>query len=110
MALINTRISVPRQVKANTIVEIKTLVSHPMESGYRYDYMGEPIARNILMRFTCEYLGQPVLEAEFGPGIAANPFMAFNVLATKTGELVFTWTDQHGEVSTETRTLQVGGT
>ena len=107
MALINTRISVPRQARANTVVEIKTLVSHPMESGYRYDYMGEPIPRNILTRFTCEYLGQRVLEAEFGPGIAANPFMAFNLLATITGELLFTWTDQHGEVTTETRTLQV---
>ena len=107
MTLINTRISVPPQAQANTVVEIKTLVSHPMESGYRIDYMGEMIPRNILTRFTCEYLGQPVLEAELGPGIAANPFMAFNLLATTTGELVFTWTDQHGEVSTETRTLLV---
>jgi len=107
MALINTRISVPRQARANTIVEIKTLMSHPMESGFRRDSMGEEIQRNILTRFTCEYLGQPVLEAHFGPGIAANPFMAFNLLATTTGDLVFTWTDQHGEVSIETRTLQV---
>lgn len=109
MALINTRISVPREAAANTLVEIKTLVSHPMESGYRRDSMGEAIPRNILTRFTCEYLGQPVMEAEFGPGIAANPFMAFYLLATITGEVVFTWTDQHGEVSIESRTLQVVG-
>ena len=57
--------------------------------------------------FSCRYNNQPVFTAEFGPGVAANPFLAFYLQASSSGELLFSWTDQHGNVATATRNLQV---
>lgn len=41
------------------------------------------------------------------PAIAANPFIAFSIVATKTGTLTFTWTDDHGVTETSTFELTV---
>ena len=41
------------------------------------------------------------------PGVAANPYFGFTTTAVETGEVVFTWTDDRGDVTTERRTLTV---
>jgi sulfur-oxidizing protein SoxZ len=104
---LNARISAPSQATRGEIVEIKTLVSHPMESGFRRNNTGAVIPRNIITHFSCRYNNQPVFTAEFGPGVAANPFLAFYLQASSSGDLLFSWTDQHGNVATATRNLQV---
>lgn len=104
---LKTRISVPENVARGELIEIKTLISHPMQSGFRRDTMGEAIARDILKEFVCTYNGEQVFNAEFFPAIAANPFLSFFISATKSGELEFRWTDQHGQVTRESRTITV---
>jgi sulfur-oxidizing protein SoxZ len=42
-------------------------------------------------------------------GIAANPFFAFFTTAVETGDVVFTWTDEKGNVTKATRRLTVTG-
>lgn len=101
------RISLPGTATRGDIVEVKTLVSHPMESGFRLDARGERIPQDIITSFTCHYQGQPVFEAEFGPGMAANPFLSFYFVARETGDVIFAWTDQHGETWQETRHITV---
>ena len=92
-----TRISLQSAANRGDIVEVKILVSHPMESGFRLDARGERIPQDIITLFTCHYQRQPVFEAEFGPGMAANPFLSFHFVARETGDVTFAWTDQHGE-------------
>jgi predicted AAA+ superfamily ATPase len=41
-------INVPPRAKVGDIIEIKTLVSHPMETGYRVGLGGEMIPRDII--------------------------------------------------------------
>ncbi|XOV89129.1 MAG: thiosulfate oxidation carrier complex protein SoxZ [Pseudomonadota bacterium] len=105
--MLNTRIAIPATATAAEVIEIKTLVSHPMESGFRYDLLGNRIPRNLLERFTCTYLGQTVIEVAFGTGVAANPFLSFHLRATSTGPVVFEWIDQQGETTREVRQLAV---
>ena len=50
-------INVPRRAKRGEIVEIKTLMSHIMETGYRRTAAGEVIPRNIVTSFACRYNG-----------------------------------------------------
>jgi sulfur-oxidizing protein SoxZ len=100
-------IRVPAEVKKGEVFEIKTLISHPMESGQRHDNMGRIIPRDILNRFVCTYNGQEVFRAELFPAIAANPFLTFFTVATESGELIFQWTDDHGASQTETAKIQV---
>ena len=75
-------INVPKQAKRGDVIEIKTLVSHPMETGYRRDTMGNAIPRDIINRFVCTYNGVEVFRADLFPAIAANPFLSFHTVAT----------------------------
>jgi sulfur-oxidizing protein SoxZ len=100
-------INLPQRAKRGEVVEVKTLIAHPMETGYRLDNMGAAIPRDIINRFVCTYNGDEVFRAELFPAIAANPFIAFSTTAIESGELVFSWTDDEGRVQTETRQITV---
>ncbi len=101
------RLSVPDTAKKNEVIEIKAMIQHPMETGYRRGQKGEVIERDIIKFFECHYDDKLVFSSEFFPGIAANPFLTFYVRAEKTGELKFKWTDQTGQSWSDSATLTV---
>ena len=76
--------------------EVRILIRHPMETGYRTDVGGRPIPRNVLSTLVCRYNGETVLSARLGPGIAANPYLRFFVMARESGQLDFEWKDESG--------------
>jgi sulfur-oxidizing protein SoxZ len=88
----------PSQAKQGEVIEIKTLISHPMETGYRRDTQGQLIPRQIIQAFTCTYNGVEVFRADWHPAVAANPYLAFYTVATETGQLRFEWVDEAGSV------------
>ena len=96
-----TLISVPPRARRGEIVEIKTLVSHVMETGYRRSQLGARIPRDIIRLFVCTYNGTEVFRAELHPAIAANPFITFSTVATESGTLAFHWTGDNGFEVTE---------
>ena len=100
-------INVPATAKRGQVIEIKTLVAHPMETGYRPDNMGGVLPRDIINRFVCTYNGEEIFRADLFPAIAANPFIAFTTVATDSGELRFSWTDDQGRTQTETAKITV---
>lgn len=102
-----TRIVLPASARKGETIEIKTIITHPMETGYRRDNVGQAIPRDIITLFTCSYGGEEVFRMDLFTGVAANPFVAFTTIATETGDLVFEWTDQHGTVTREQRRLTV---
>jgi sulfur-oxidizing protein SoxZ len=97
----------PDTAKKGEIVDIKAILRHPMETGYRVDRVGQKIPRNIVTELTVTYNGTEVLRWHLQPGIAANPYIGFSTVATETGELVFTWRDDRGQVISESRSLTV---
>ena len=100
-------INVPRKAKRGDIIEIKTLISHVMETGYRTTQTGEVIPRDIITLFTCDYDGEEIFRAELHPAISANPFITFHTVATASGTLTFRWTGDNGYSVTETATIAV---
>lgn len=96
MERLKPRVKIPDGVSTGEIMEVRTLISHPMETGYRRDVHGEKIPRHIVNRFTCEYEGEIVFAVEFGPGVAANPYLSFFVRAGSSGPMKFTWRDDRG--------------
>ena len=100
-------INVPAKAKKGEIIEIKALVSHPMETGYRHDVSNAVIPRDIINRFRCLYDGEVVFEVELSPAIAANPYFAFTTIATGSGTLSFVWLDDVGVSQIETRKIEV---
>ncbi|MEM5516205.1 thiosulfate oxidation carrier complex protein SoxZ [Henriciella sp. AS95] len=101
------RISAPDTARKGEVIELKALIQHPMETGYRRNNRGEVIERDIIKTFKCTYDGETIFEATFHPGIAANPFLTFYTRATTSGTLEFRWTDQKGETWSETHALTV---
>jgi sulfur-oxidizing protein SoxZ len=100
-------INVPARAKRGEIVEIKTLISHVMETGYRRTQLGASIPRDIIRLFVCTYDGTEVFRAELHPAVAANPFIAFTTVATESGTLQFRWTGDNGFSVTESATITV---
>ena len=88
-------------------VEIRAMVMHPMESGFRLDNVGHAIPRHIVDTFTCAYDGREVFRAKLHPAVSSNPYFVFYVLATRSADLVFTWSDDHGEVATHSVRLEL---
>ena len=89
-------INVPRKAKRGDIIEIKTLMSHIMETGYRRTAAGELVPRDIITSFSCRYNGAEIFRADLFPAIAANPFLSFFTVATDSGKLEFEWTGDNG--------------
>ena len=100
-------INVPPKAKRGEIIEIKTLISHPMESGYRVSTNGKMIPRDIIRQFTCIYNGEEVFRAELSPAIAANPFIAFFTVATESGTIAFEWRGDNGFSASEHATITI---
>jgi sulfur-oxidizing protein SoxZ len=100
-------IHVPATAKRGEVIEIKTLISHVMETGYRVGVTGAPIPRDIIERFVCTYNGEEVFRARLFPAIAANPFISFFTVATESGTFAFSWTDQRGKTQVATAQIKV---
>jgi sulfur-oxidizing protein SoxZ len=101
------RARVPERVKRGTVFEVRAMVEHPMESGFRLNNVGKPIPRHIVESFTCEYDGHEVFRAKLHPAISTNPYFRFSILATNSGALTFTWTDDRGGVATHVARIEV---
>ena len=92
----DARVNVPAEVPRGKPFEVRILIRHPMETGYRTDDAGKPIARNVLSTFACRYNGEAVFSARLSSGIAANPYLRFFVTARDSGQLTFEWIDDSG--------------
>ncbi|RJG16097.1 thiosulfate oxidation carrier complex protein SoxZ [Massilia cavernae] len=102
-------ITMPAQARRGEVIEIKALIAHPMETGFRPGADGKVLARDIIRRFTCLYNGQQVFGAELHPAISANPYIAFFTVATENGTLEFRWEGDNGFSQAETRPITVMG-
>ncbi len=103
------RIKAPKSVTAGEAFEIKTLMSHKMESGQRKDKKtGEKIPRMILNKFSATFNGAEVFSADWHPAISANPFMAFHMIANESGTLGLTWAEDGGEIYEKSVDINVG--
>lgn len=78
-------------------VEVKALIKHPMETGIRKDKKGNLIPAHYIEDLTAEANGKVVFSAEWGSGIAANPYISFKFKGAKAGDkLTLSWKDNIG--------------
>jgi sulfur-oxidizing protein SoxZ len=100
-------INVPRKAKRGDLIEIKALMSHIMETGYRRTAAGDLVPRNIVTSFTCRYNGAEIFRADFFPAIAANPFISFFTTAKESGKFEFEWIGDRGFLETASASITV---
>lgn len=92
----NILVNAPKTAKRGAAFEIKALIMHPMETGFRPGPNGRIIPRNIIERFTATWNGAEIFAMDMSPAIAANPFVSFFAEAKESGTMVLRWTGDEG--------------
>ena len=100
-------INVPAKAKRGEIIEIRTLTSHIMETGFRRTAAGDLVPRDIITSFACRYNGKEIFRADFFPAIAANPYLSFFTVARESGKFEFEWIGDNGFSSTASASIRV---
>ena len=100
-------INVPAKAKRGDVIEIKSLMSHIMETGYRHTASGEVVPRDIITSFACRYNDAEIFRADLFPAIAANPFITFFTTATESGKFEFEWIGDNGFSETASASIIV---
>jgi len=104
---VKPRVKVPKQAAAGEVVTLKTLISHPMESGQRKNADGSVIPRSIINRFTCELNGVMVIDVTLEPAVSTNPYIEFDARVDAAGDFKFTWYDDDGSVYEDVKPIAV---
>lgn len=102
-----TLLTVPTTAKRGEVIEIRTLIAHVMETGFRPDADGVTKPRDLITHFRCLYNEVPVFSAELYPAVAANPYIVFTTVATESGTLVFEWQGDRGFQQRESVSITV---
>ncbi|HEY4987491.1 MAG TPA: thiosulfate oxidation carrier complex protein SoxZ [Bradyrhizobium sp.] len=100
-------INVPPRARRGDVIEIKTLMAHIMETGYRRTAIGDIVPRDIITSFTCRYNGTEIFRADLFPAIAANPFISFFTVAAESGTFDFEWIGDNGFSATAKAAITV---
>lgn len=98
MATPTIKTKIPASASKGEIIEIKTAITHDMESGQRKDKDGKVLPRKIIKKVSCTYNGKEVFSADWHPAISANPYLSFFLRASESGTIELAWTDDDGSV------------
>ena len=97
----------PARARRGEVIEVRATLAHAMETGYRADSNGRVLPRDIVRRVECRYDGETVFAADLFPAIAANPYLAFHLVASRSGPVTLTWSGDQGFQHSETARLDV---
>ena len=95
----------PMKIRASAkdgVTEVKVLMSHEMETGFRKDASGNSIPAWFISEVTAKLDGKVVMTAQWGPSVSKNPFLAFKIKGGKAGDkIAITWVDSKGDTRTD---------
>lgn len=100
-------INVPTKAKRGDVIGIKVLISHDMETGFRYTTSGQRVPRDIIHTFIASNNGEEFFRAALHPAISANPYLSFHTIATESGTIEFRWLGDNGLEARETAKIVV---
>ena len=99
----------PMRIRAQATgdkVTVRVLMAHEMETGQRKDSSGKVIPAWFIQEVTATQNGKTVLTAQWGPSIAKNPFLQFNVKGAKAGDkITVNWVDNKGDKRSDEATV-----
>jgi sulfur-oxidizing protein SoxY len=99
------KVAVPEAVQANGIIEIRTIIGHPMETGLRRNASGVIVPVRIVEWFRCYINEKIAFSVNLEPAIAANPYFSFLVKIAESSMIRFEWVDTNGQIYTEEKNI-----
>ena len=107
MATARAIVRVPAIARPGEIIDVRVLLQHPMETGFRPGADGQTLPRDIVTRVEVRFDGTLVFAADCFSAVAANPYISFPLRATASGTLTLSFTGDHGFAHTESARLTV---
>lgn len=102
--LATPRIRIPRSARAGEVIEVRTLMEHPMQTGLG----AQAPPRDMLARLVVRMNGEVLLAADYRNGSAANPYHVFFVRMERSSVFDFAWTDERGRSTRAEARVTVG--
>jgi hypothetical protein len=93
-----TRVGVPKAIKPGDPFEVRTIISHPMETGLRLNARNQYEPLRIIETFTCLMNGEVAFSVELVPAIATTPYLAFSLVTAEPAQLDCEWLDTTGAI------------
>ena len=91
-----------RATLSGELADIKVLMRHDMETGQRKDATGLLVPAWYIQQVSISVNGKVVMNADWGPSISKDPYLALKVKGAKQGDAVsVTWTDSNGDARTD---------
>jgi sulfur-oxidizing protein SoxZ len=101
------RIRIPASARVGEVIEIRTLIDHPMETGLRKGTDGQPVPRDILASFVALANGVEVFSATFRNATSAHPYLVFFARIEGPTEFEFVWTHEDGRTARGTASVVI---
>jgi sulfur-oxidizing protein SoxZ len=79
------------------LLDIKCLISHPMETGQRKDKAGKVIPEHYIEELTVEVNGKQVVMVDVNGTVSKNPYFRFSAKGKKGDAVKISWKDNKGE-------------
>ncbi|WP_291521111.1 thiosulfate oxidation carrier complex protein SoxZ [Acidithiobacillus sp.] len=89
-------IRIPSSAKKGEIIEVRSLILHPMTTGLSKDKAGKIIPAHFIQTVEVTFNDKPLMNVDWSTAISANPFLAFKMRAEETGTLGIRWKDNKG--------------
>ncbi len=89
----------------NGVVDVKTLMKHPMETGLRKDKDGNKIPEHWIQDVVAEANGKVVFSCAFNTSISKDPYLSFAYAGKKGETLTLSWKDSAGESASKDVTV-----
>lgn len=87
-----------RTKQKNDAVEVKALITHPMETGLRKDKKtGKTIPAHYITEVTIDVNGKNMLKADWSGSVSKNPFISFMYNGKKGDKVTLSWKDNQGQ-------------
>ncbi|MEI2735513.1 MAG: thiosulfate oxidation carrier complex protein SoxZ [Rhodoblastus sp.] len=95
-----------RAASKDGVTEVKVLMNHEMETGFRKDSSGNVVPAWFINEVVAKMNGNVVMQAQWGPSVSKNPYLAFKIKGGKAGDkIAVTWTDNKGDTRTDEATI-----
>ena len=107
MAKIKPRAKIPKEAELGEIIEIKTLIRHPMHSGRVKNAEGKTIPRQIINKFEARFNGDLIFSMNLEPSISSNPYISFPYKVSDSGNFDLLWTEDGGEIYKLSKNMKV---
>ncbi len=90
------RLQVLGDLRVGSVVRIRLLIQHSMDTGYLQNVLGQNIPRNVIKTITCHADQLEIFRVYPSSGIAANPYFEFSWRVAPARSIRAVWVDDIG--------------